>query len=241
MGTSPFPAAEEPRTRNGRRLLGWVMLLAGLGATFYGVVTLFSDPTYRCSGGGCPPGAAPIRSSDYLGMIAFGGGLLLSILSSFVLIGASRQARMFGFRPKVLPPVPLPGMPGTGGFDQWWGGASGSGSTAAASGAAMIPLTTAMPTGSPLTPPDPTASLAAGGVGGTAVVRTIRDTGVNMNGSRLFVLGLDVNVTGRPQYQLPNHTVWVPTGQVDRVKQGATVPVRAHPLANYIVAIDWSA
>jgi hypothetical protein len=80
----------------------------------------------------------------------------------------------------------------------------------------------------------------AGGVTGQATVLGVQSPGVNIGGTQLFVLELQVAPSdGRPAYQVM-HPVLVPAAQVPKVVQGATVPVTIDPQNPSNVVPDFS-
>lgn len=82
------------------------------------------------------------------------------------------------------------------------------------------------------------ANLLANGRPGTALLREVKDTGVDVHGDSVIEMTLDVTPAGGPAYQVRTATL-VPAAVKARALPGATVPVRIDPAQPDSVAIDW--
>ena len=87
--------------------------------------------------------------------------------------------------------------------------------------------------------PDTVASVLADGIPGTAFIRGMSDTGVNVRDESLLRLTLDVKGAGGDSYQVEIGSL-VPDAARSRALPGATVPVRIDPSQANNVVVDWS-
>lgn len=81
--------------------------------------------------------------------------------------------------------------------------------------------------------------LLAGGVDGHATITGVNDTGVSLQGQRLFVLDVLVNVPGTPPQTLKQPTM-IPESSVSKAVVGRTVPIKADAANPATFAIDWA-
>lgn len=88
--------------------------------------------------------------------------------------------------------------------------------------------------------PEAMGSVLADGLPGTAFIRTMTDTGVNVRGDSLVRLSLDVRGPGGESYQVDTGSL-VPDSARSRALPGATIPVRIDPSQPSNVVVDWTA
>jgi hypothetical protein len=81
--------------------------------------------------------------------------------------------------------------------------------------------------------------LLATGTPGTATITAAQDTGVDVQGERLVVLDLILNLPGRPPQTIKNPAM-VPAAHVAKAVAGKTVTVRMDPANPNAFAIDWA-
>ncbi|MEX2458554.1 MAG: hypothetical protein WD770_06170 [Actinomycetota bacterium] len=77
------------------------------------------------------------------------------------------------------------------------------------------------------------------GVTGQATITSAQDTGVALQGQRLFVIDVVVNVPGRAPV-VAQQPAMVPEASASKVVQGATLPVKVDATDSKVFAIDWS-
>ena len=82
--------------------------------------------------------------------------------------------------------------------------------------------------------------LLATGRPGSAVIRSLTDTGVNVRGDSLVRLTLDVTPDGGATYQAETGGL-IPDAARGRAVLGATVRVRIDPVQPTNVVVDWAA
>ncbi|GGP07100.1 hypothetical protein GCM10012278_33520 [Nonomuraea glycinis] len=80
--------------------------------------------------------------------------------------------------------------------------------------------------------------LLATGLPAQAVVETMSDTGLTVNGRPVVAFDLTVSVPGTPPYPL-SHRQSLPRIPPDRVAPGAVLPVRVDPARHDRLRIDW--
>ncbi|MET8001008.1 hypothetical protein [Nonomuraea glycinis] len=80
--------------------------------------------------------------------------------------------------------------------------------------------------------------LLATGLPAQAVVETMSDTGLTVNGRPVVTFDLTVSVPGTPPYPL-SHRQSLPRIPPDRVAPGAVLPVRVDPARHDRLRIDW--
>jgi len=80
---------------------------------------------------------------------------------------------------------------------------------------------------------------AAGtGEAGRVTLDTIRDTGIDIGGARLYTFEMTVAITGRSGFQV-KHAALVPQAQVPRLVQGASFPARIDPAQPSNLTVEW--
>lgn len=78
------------------------------------------------------------------------------------------------------------------------------------------------------------------GLPAQAVVETMSDTGMTVNGRPVVSFGLTVRITGTPPYHL-SHNQALPRVPMGMVAPGAVLPVKVDPVRHERVRIDWAA
>jgi hypothetical protein len=76
-------------------------------------------------------------------------------------------------------------------------------------------------------------------VDGHGTITAVNDTGVSLQGQRLFVLDLLVNVPGTPAQTVQQPSM-VPEASASKAVVGKTVPIKADAANPATFAIDWS-
>jgi hypothetical protein len=77
------------------------------------------------------------------------------------------------------------------------------------------------------------------GVTGQVTITSVQDTGVALQGQRLFVIDVVVNVPGRAPV-VAQQPAMVPEASASKVVQGATLPAKVDATDAKVFAIDWS-
>jgi hypothetical protein len=82
--------------------------------------------------------------------------------------------------------------------------------------------------------------LLATGRPAQAVIETMSDTGMTVNGRPVVTFGLTVRITGTPPYHL-SHRQSLPRVPTGTAVPGAVLPVKVDPARHDRLRIDWSA
>ena len=129
---------------------------------------------------------------------------------------------------------PAPTATTTGGFDL---GALGVAGLAAAAGTPVASAGSPQVAGG-MDMDALEAHLAANGIDGTGVLENVIDTGMTMNGQKLMVLDMTVNVPGKAPYRTNSPSLVDPT-KAARVVKGATIPITVDPNNPQILMAEW--
>ena len=97
------------------------------------------------------------------------------------------------------------------------------------------PAPAASPVPSSLAPSAPADDV---GLPARVTLDAVQDTGVEMNGGRLYAFDLGVSVAGRQPYAVKQAIV-VPSALVGRVNQGASFPADIDPANPQQLTVHW--